>query len=140
MDATGIPVLAITGNRRIHDHDPRVGLRRRIGFGVASKGIELDRKALRVPPLRPSMVDPYLVFIRQILEQHPRLRATRIYHMACDRGYTAAWSSCGAPRRVGYDPALAANLTMIRRIRTESPIMISALLTEYRTINSKIFL
>jgi hypothetical protein len=25
-------------------------------------------------PLRPSMVDPYLEFIRQILEQHPRLR------------------------------------------------------------------
>jgi transposase len=37
--------------------------------------------------LRPSLVDPYLAFIRQILEQHPRLRATRIYQMVHDRGY-----------------------------------------------------
>jgi transposase len=41
-------------------------------------------------PLRPSMVDPYLAFIRETLEQHPRLRATRIYHMARERGYTGS--------------------------------------------------
>jgi transposase len=41
-------------------------------------------------PLRPSIVDPYLAFIRQILDQHPRLRATRIYQMAHDRGYTGS--------------------------------------------------
>jgi transposase len=41
-------------------------------------------------PLRPSMVDPYLGFIRQSLEQHPQLRATRIYQMARDRGYTGS--------------------------------------------------
>jgi transposase len=38
-------------------------------------------------PIRPSMVDPYLEFIRQTLDQHPRLRATRIYHMIRERGY-----------------------------------------------------
>lgn len=38
-------------------------------------------------PVRPSLVDPYLEFIRQSLDQHPRLRATRIYQMARDRGY-----------------------------------------------------
>ncbi len=41
-------------------------------------------------PLRSSLVDPYLAFIRQILDQHPRLRATRIYQMARDRGYTGS--------------------------------------------------
>jgi transposase len=41
-------------------------------------------------PVRPSMVDPYLPFIRETLDQHPRLRATRIYHMARDRGYTGS--------------------------------------------------
>src|SRR5437867_10518725 len=41
-------------------------------------------------PVRPSMVDPYLEFIRQTLDQHPRLRATRIYHMVRDRGYTGS--------------------------------------------------
>jgi hypothetical protein len=32
-----------------------------------------------VRPMRASQVDPYTEFIRQTLEQHPRLRATRIY-------------------------------------------------------------
>src|ERR1700730_1074298 len=37
---------------------------------------------------RPTLTDPYLDFIRQTLEQHPRLRATRLFHMLRDRGYT----------------------------------------------------
>jgi hypothetical protein len=41
-------------------------------------------------PVRPSKVDPYLGFIRETLEQHPRLRATRIYHMIRDRGYSGS--------------------------------------------------
>jgi transposase len=41
-------------------------------------------------PVRPSIVDPYLGFIRETLEQHPRLRATRIYHMIRDRGYSGS--------------------------------------------------
>jgi transposase len=41
-------------------------------------------------PLRSSITDPYLGFIRQILEQHPRLRATRIFAMLRDRGYTGS--------------------------------------------------
>ena len=44
----------------------------------------------KTPPLRPSIVDPYADFIRQTLDQHPRLRATRIYQMVCDRGYTGS--------------------------------------------------
>jgi transposase len=38
-------------------------------------------------PLRVSLVDPYSEFIRLTLDQHPRLRATRIYQMIRDRGY-----------------------------------------------------
>ena len=41
-------------------------------------------------PLRPSLVDPYAEFIRQTLDQHPRLRATRIYQMVRDRGYAGS--------------------------------------------------
>jgi transposase len=37
--------------------------------------------------LRKSVVDPYADFIRQVLEKHPRLCATRIYQMIRDRGY-----------------------------------------------------
>ncbi len=41
-------------------------------------------------PVRPSIVDSYLEFIRRTLDQHPRLRATRIYQMVRDRGYTGS--------------------------------------------------
>jgi transposase len=41
-------------------------------------------------PLRASVADPYIGFIRLILEQHPRLRATRIYQMVRDRGYSGS--------------------------------------------------
>jgi transposase len=40
--------------------------------------------------LRKSVVEPYADFIRQVLEKHPRLRATRIYRMIRDRGYTGS--------------------------------------------------
>jgi transposase len=36
---------------------------------------------------RPSMLDPYKAFLAETLEQHPRLRATRLFEMARDRGY-----------------------------------------------------
>src|SRR5664280_27203 len=39
-------------------------------------------------PLRASLVDPYIAFLRQTLEQHPSLRATRLYQMIRDRGYS----------------------------------------------------
>ena len=52
--------------------------------------IEAQRLGLGGQRVRPSVVDPYLVFIREILDQHPRLRATRIYQMARDRGYTGS--------------------------------------------------
>ena len=49
--------------------------------------IEADRFH-RGQVLRASIIDPYLEFVRQILDQHPRLRAPRIYQMIRDRGYT----------------------------------------------------
>ena len=36
---------------------------------------------------RPSMLDAYKAFVTETLEQHPRLRATRLFEMARDRGY-----------------------------------------------------
>jgi transposase len=41
-------------------------------------------------PLGASVVDPYIEFIRNTLNQHPRLRATRIYQMIRDRGYSGS--------------------------------------------------
>lgn len=51
--------------------------------------IEADRFH-RGQALRASIIDPYLEFVRQVLDQHPRLRATRIYQMIRDRGYTGS--------------------------------------------------
>jgi len=38
-------------------------------------------------PVRPSRIDPYLPFIREILERFPTLAASRLYVMAHERGY-----------------------------------------------------
>src|SRR3984893_6134228 len=53
------------------------------------RAIEVERFQ-HAEPLRPSMVDPYLPFVRQTLEQYPRLRATRIHQMIRDRGYAGS--------------------------------------------------
>jgi transposase len=50
--------------------------------------IETGRVAAQ--SVRPSKLDPYLGFLREVLTQHPTLRATRIYHMARERGYTGS--------------------------------------------------
>jgi len=50
----------------------------------------IEAQRFNAQPLRTSMADPYLAFIRQTLEQHPRLRATRICQMVRDRGYTGS--------------------------------------------------
>jgi transposase len=42
------------------------------------------------PPPRPSPVDGYQAFIEELLREHPRLRATRIFEMVRLRGYTGS--------------------------------------------------
>ena len=67
----------------------------KIGTIARELGVHPDavRQAIEVarfhpaPALRASLVDPYLEFVRQTLEQHPRLRATRLYQMIHARGY-----------------------------------------------------
>src|SRR5947199_4258897 len=61
----------------------------RIHPDAVRHAIESDRFR-RGPALRASIVDPYLEFVRQTLDQHPRLRATRIHQMIRDRGYTGS--------------------------------------------------
>src|ERR1039457_4531113 len=59
-------------------------------LGVHPDTVSLAIEAQRFggsPPLRSSILDPFLEFIRQTLDQHPRLCATRIYQMVRDRGY-----------------------------------------------------
>jgi transposase len=51
------------------------------------RAIEVERFAHNTPVVRPSILDPYKAFIAKILEDHPRLRATRLYEMIRERGY-----------------------------------------------------
>jgi transposase len=68
----------------------------KIGTIAVELGLHPDtvRRALdtdrfkRGPSKRATLVEPYLDFIKQTLEAHPRLRATRIYEMIRGRGYT----------------------------------------------------
>ena len=70
----------------------------KIGTIAAELGLHPDtvRAALeserfkRGPAPRAALTDPYLDFMRQTLEQHPRLRATRLYQMLRDRGYSGS--------------------------------------------------
>src|SRR6516225_5230118 len=41
-------------------------------------------------PLRARATDAYLPFIREVLQQYPRLRATRVYQMIRERGYAGS--------------------------------------------------
>ncbi|HUK91562.1 MAG TPA: IS21 family transposase [Blastocatellia bacterium] len=67
----------------------------KIGTIAAELGLHPDavRRALKTdrfkrgPAKRPTLVEPYLDFIKQTVEDHPRLRATRIYEMLRSRGY-----------------------------------------------------
>jgi len=53
--------------------------------------IEADRFARHQRQLRPSMLDPYKPFIGEVLDKHPKLRATRILEMLRPRGYPGGY-------------------------------------------------
>lgn len=52
--------------------------------------LEPKRFASRGRPSSSTLLEPYLSFIEQTLEQYPRLRATRLFEMLRDRGYTGS--------------------------------------------------
>jgi transposase len=50
--------------------------------------VETERFAVvSEPRVGPSILDPYKPFVGEVLAQHPRLRATRVYDMIRERGY-----------------------------------------------------
>jgi transposase len=60
-------------------------------LGVHHETVEnalLDRPQPRL--VRPSRLDPYVEFMRETLDKHPRLRATRVFQMIQGRGYTGS--------------------------------------------------
>lgn len=53
---------------------------------TVSRAVETERFR-NTRTLRPCITDPFVGFIRETLEKHPRLRATRIFQMLLGRGY-----------------------------------------------------
>lgn len=54
---------------------------------TVERALELDVRAGGTPQVRPTLLDPYKSLIQKVLEQHPRLRASRVYEMVKERGY-----------------------------------------------------
>jgi len=54
--------------------------------------IESDRFVRTQRQLRPSMLDPYKAFLGEVLDKHPKLRATRLYEMVRTRGYVGGYT------------------------------------------------
>ena len=52
--------------------------------------VERETSGFRRGACRPSILDPYLPFIRDTLAQYPSLRATRVYEMVRQRGYAGS--------------------------------------------------
>ena len=59
---------------------------------TVSRAVETDRFHNHHSRLRDRLSDPYLDFLRQTLQQYPRLRATRLFQMIRPRGYTGSIS------------------------------------------------
>lgn len=58
---------------------------------TVTHAIEADRFARSQRQLRPSMLDPYKPFIGEVLDKHPKLRATRLLEMLRPRGYPGGY-------------------------------------------------
>ena len=54
---------------------------------TVERAIGAERFGPSPRPIRPTLLDPFKAFIRQTLERHPRLRASRLHAMNRERGY-----------------------------------------------------
>ena len=57
---------------------------------TVQRAIERDRFVRTGSQIRPSLLDPYKAFIAATLEPYPRLRATRLFAMLRDRGFSGS--------------------------------------------------
>jgi transposase len=64
---------------------------RELGLHPETVGLAIETDRFNnTKTLRRSATDPYADFIREILAKHPHLRATRIFQMIRDRGYSGS--------------------------------------------------
>ena len=59
---------------------------------TVARAIESDRFARSQRQFRPSLLDPYKPTIGEVLDQHPKLRSTRLFEMLRARGYPGGYA------------------------------------------------
>jgi transposase len=62
----------------------------RVHYYAVKRAIESERFIRPGTQVRPSCLDPYKVFIGEVLEKYPRLRSTRLFEMVKERGYAGS--------------------------------------------------
>jgi len=62
----------------------------RVHHDTVRHAVESERFLRPGLQIRPSALDPYKAFLAATLEQYPRLRATRLWAMVCERGYSGS--------------------------------------------------
>jgi transposase len=91
-----LPLEVVTHIRRLHYAEHwKVGTivaELKVHHDAVERALGLDtRGGMGVKRVLPTLLDAYKPFIREMLEKHPRLRATRLFHMVKPRGYQGSY-------------------------------------------------
>ena len=93
-----LPLDVVTNIRRLHYAEHwkvgTIATELRVHHEAVERALGLDtRGGLAVRRALPTLLDDYKPFIRDVLEKHPRLRATRLFHMVKPRGYRGSYEA-----------------------------------------------
>ena len=91
-----LPLEVVTHIRRLHYAEHwKVGTivaELKVHHEAVERALGIDtRGGMGVKRVLPTLLDAYKPFIREMLEKHPRLRATRLFHMVKPRGYQGSY-------------------------------------------------
>jgi transposase len=83
-----IDIETVARIRHLHHAErwPVGTIARELGLHHETVERALQETSLAQPAPRPSRFDPYAGFVSEVLEKHPRLRATRLWQMLRERG------------------------------------------------------
>lgn len=91
-----LPLDVVTHIRRLHYAEHwkvgTIAAELKVHHDAVERALGLDtRGGMSVKHVLPTLLDDYKPFIREMLEKHPRLRATRLFHMVKPRGYRGSY-------------------------------------------------
>ncbi len=93
-----------------------------VHYYAVKRAIEAERFIRTGAQIRPSLLDPYKAFVGEVLEKYPRFRATRLFEMVKERGYTGLGRPAQALRsRRRGPPRRARRSCALSRCRASRP-------------------